>query len=241
MNILKISVLTNGGVLLDGHAIGLTELTRVFDAAPQDKTIVWYYRENGTAQGPEVVPRVMKLIADHRLPVRLSTKPDFSNSVADDLTSVFAEARQRAAKRQLVVMRHSGQTVSLPAMPREQFPPESVAVVEKMLPSSVPRKVAVIADTAWAEQERPSIAEAGRAVPFFGLVMGLSVIGHAVLVFKSTSAMLLTAGCREAELVIVDSAQLPAMPADWQRLITPVVKMPEIQIFDRGTGRFRKP
>lgn len=41
---------------------------------------VWFYRESG-AQPPGEAVEVFKLIVEHKVPVTLSTKPDFSDFI----------------------------------------------------------------------------------------------------------------------------------------------------------------
>jgi hypothetical protein len=78
--VLKISLLTDGSILLNGEPATLPELTSAVNAAPTGQSVVWYYRENAAAE-PPVAAQVTKLVTERRLPVRLSTKPDFSDTV----------------------------------------------------------------------------------------------------------------------------------------------------------------
>jgi hypothetical protein len=50
----------------------------------EQKGVVWYYRE--APQGPAApqAMQVTRLVAENRLPIRLSTRPDYSNSVGTD-------------------------------------------------------------------------------------------------------------------------------------------------------------
>jgi hypothetical protein len=47
-----------------------------------------------------------------------------------------------------------------------------------------------------------------QAIPFFGFLLGFAAIGHRVWVFEGHSSAL-QAGCREADLLIVDGGILP--------------------------------
>ncbi|MBZ5580495.1 MAG: hypothetical protein LAP40_28415 [Acidobacteriia bacterium] len=243
--ILKVSVLTNGDVLLDGDPVTLSGLAEAMDAGPKEGTAIWYYRENAGGEAPPAAMRVMKLITERRLPVRLSAKSDFSDTVtpetASPLAQTFASMRQRAAQRQLAILRPDGRQVLLPALARETAPPSAVAAVEKLLPPSVQRNVAVIGDTAWTMAEKPNLRDAGSAIPFFGMLMGFATIGHAVWIFDGSTAGMLAAGCRESDLVIVDGARVEALPAGWRDLVTPVMRGKQILAYDRATQQLRKP
>ena len=239
--ILKVSVLADGSLLLDGNTTTLPDLSAALLSA-QPGGVIWYYRENAAADGPPIALEVMKLIAERRLPVRLSTKPDFSDTVAPParMAQAFAPVRQRAAQRQLVIVRPDGRQMTLAAVPKDKAPPSAVAAVERMLPATMPRNVAAIGDTAWAMAEKPNLTEAGSAVPFFGMLMGFSTIGHAVWLFEAATASALAAGCCDADVVIVDSARLPTLPENWQALALAVVRTKQILVHDRATNQLRK-
>jgi hypothetical protein len=209
-----------------------------------EKTTVSYYRENAAGEPPPAAMEVMKLIVSNRLPVRLSTKPDFSDAVGPQdpgLEKIFGAMREKAAQRNLVVLRPDGRHLLLPAMDRKAIPAEAVASVERMLPSSVKRNVAVIGDTGWTMADAPGAGAANQAIPFFGLLMGFATIGHAVWIFDAGAAEALSAGARGADVLIVDSARVSALPAEWQQTAAQVMRAPQILVHDRAIHRLRKP
>jgi hypothetical protein len=174
MRIVKVSVLASDDVLLDGVPVSLAKLKQVLAEAERGKPVIWYYRENSAAEPPPTALEVMKLITEHRLPVRLSSRPDFSDAVTgvrEGVERAFASVRDKAAGGQLVLVRPDGRIVILPAL--DKAPPSAMATVEKMMPSSVKRNVAVISDTAWT-MDALNLQGASRAIPFFGLLMGFS-------------------------------------------------------------------
>ncbi len=237
---LKISILAEGTILLNGDPVTLEQLAPALDHAGA----VWYYRENAAGAAPPAATEVMKLIVARKLPLRLSTLPDFSDSVTPQkpsgMASLFAAIRQRAAQRQIVILRPDNKTMLVPAMNRESAPPDAVAAVEKILPSAGPRSVAVIADTSWTMAPAPSLAEAGRGIPFFGLLMGFAAIGHAVWIFDAASTDTLAAGCAQADLAIIDGARAESFPAGWQSILKPAMRSPLVLIHDRATFQLRR-
>jgi hypothetical protein len=150
----------------------------------------------------------------------------------------FERARVLAAQGQLVVVRGDGQCLILPALATASVNPEKVAAIEQIIPSTSKRRVAVIGDTTWATNATPSLQVANQAIPFFGLLMGFTSIGHSVWVFEG-SANVLAAGCRGADVLIVDSASVAKLPNDWQIRAEGVMRNPQILIHDRASYKLR--
>jgi len=113
-----------------------------------------------------------------------------------------------------------------------------LASVEGMIPSTIKRNLAVIADTTWAEKSA-TIEAANRAIPFFGVLMGLSCIGHSVWIYDG-SGETLEAGCSAADVLIVDSSKLATLPGNWAARATKAMRTPEILIHDRANYRLRR-
>jgi len=82
--VIKISVLESGAVLADGAAIELSDLDRRLAEIEQAHGVVWYFRENPAAEPPPVAQQVISLIVSHRLPVSMSSRPDFSDVIGPD-------------------------------------------------------------------------------------------------------------------------------------------------------------
>ena len=86
--VLKIAIRASGEIRADGRPTTLEALIPILHQLAQDKGEVWYYRE-----APEVDPhpnamKVLKAIVDESLPILLSTKPDYSDSVDEKGRSV---------------------------------------------------------------------------------------------------------------------------------------------------------
>jgi hypothetical protein len=157
-----------------------------------------------------------------------------------NIQNSFELVRAKAAQGQLVIVRPDGQHLLLPAMGKENVRAEMVAGVERILPSTTRRNVAVIGDTTWATGAAPCIQTANQAIPFFGMLMGFACIGHAVWIFDG-SVDVFESGCREADVLIVDSARLNALSSDWQHNAAKVMRSPQILVHDRATYQLRKP
>jgi hypothetical protein len=66
------------------------------------------------------------------------------------------------------------------------------------------------------------------------MLVGLSYIGHAVWVFEG-HASALAAGCREADVLIVDSAMRPLLPPAWDADAAAAMRNGNILVHNRAT------
>ena len=85
--ILRISITRDAKVYADGRAVTLPGLDSLFAALKAIKGVVWYYQE-ASARGPaakqaSVITSVLDAVIRHQLPVRLSSKPDFSDAALE--------------------------------------------------------------------------------------------------------------------------------------------------------------
>jgi hypothetical protein len=116
------------------------------------------------------------------------------------------------------------------SMPRSQ-----VASIEEMISSKVKRNIAVIAYT----QLEALMADKSKVIPFLGLLMGFAYIGHSVWVFEG-HASALAAGCRGADVLIVDGGMIPHLAEDWAATASGVMRNKGIYVHDRSTYSLRK-
>ncbi len=77
----RISVLASGTILLDDEAATIAEVKRALERMKTTRSTVWYYRESGKGEPPTQAIEVFKLIVENKLPISLSTQPDFSDYV----------------------------------------------------------------------------------------------------------------------------------------------------------------
>jgi hypothetical protein len=84
-HVVKIKVFRDGTVVLDDRPVTIAELkSTLLSLGTSPGAVVFYYREVSSEQPPESAMLVMRAIVEARLPVRLSTKPDFSDAVTTD-------------------------------------------------------------------------------------------------------------------------------------------------------------
>ena len=80
----RISVLASGEILLDGKTASIAQVKRALEKMKAERSMVWYYRESGRGEPPEQAIELFKLIVENKLPISLSTKPDFSDYVDEN-------------------------------------------------------------------------------------------------------------------------------------------------------------
>jgi hypothetical protein len=150
------------------------------------------------------------------------------------IESRFEWVRMKAARRLLVVVPREGDCLLLPALAASSVKPEMVAAVEAVIPSESLRNVAVIGNTNLPANVTPSVQALNQAIPFFGMLMGFNCIGHAVWVFDGTGNQF-SPGCRDADVLMVDSAQVPMLPDNWLAEAREVMRGHQVLVHDRAT------
>ncbi|NMC47774.1 MAG: hypothetical protein GYA52_13185 [Chloroflexi bacterium] len=144
--------------------------------------------------------------------------------IRPDLKAIFQEARELADQETVladgthqrrVVIVSPGRLILLKdSYPPDTLPSENRMVLEDLLPSEKPLKIAVIAYT-YLEALRVDIR---RAIPFFDYLLGFTYLGHSVWIFEGHSSAL-REGCRDADYVLVDQRMLPYLDEDWRQII----------------------
>ena len=82
--ILRLSVLASGKVLLEGKASNIPEIKKALEKIKTNGGAVWYYRENGKGEPPPQAMEVIKLVVEYKLPISMSSKPDFSDYIDEN-------------------------------------------------------------------------------------------------------------------------------------------------------------
>jgi hypothetical protein len=80
-NVLKVSVTASGEITANGRPVTLEQLTAKFSKSQKAGGSVWYHRENSRGEPHPNAMKVIELAAKNNLPIRLSSKPDFSDVV----------------------------------------------------------------------------------------------------------------------------------------------------------------
>ncbi len=78
----KIKVNQEGVIALNDQTVTLEQVKAFLSKLSESSSAaVWYYRENAEGEPHPNAMLVLQAIVDAKLPVKLSTKPDFSDSV----------------------------------------------------------------------------------------------------------------------------------------------------------------
>lgn len=93
---LKISVLSNGNLLLDGRECALGDLGSALNNAQNTGNAIWYFRENPAGDPPPHAMAVLDLIMNADLPVSMSAQADFS-----DVVDQSGQSRPRQKKKSI--------------------------------------------------------------------------------------------------------------------------------------------
>ena len=135
----------------------------------------------------------------------------------------------RPNDRHLIVVTPGRMLIQQPCPPAGSMAPNQVVAVEKMIPSAAKRAIAVI-----AYSELQAVKDISKAIPFAGMLLGFAYIGHAVWVFEGHPSALV-AGCRDADVLLVDGGMVPYLTEDWVKVVASVMRHKEIYVHDRAT------
>jgi hypothetical protein len=81
---MKLAVFADGRITADGEPATIDMLRSGFKKLAEQKGAVWYYRETGKSEPPPQAMEVIKAVTEARLPIRLSSRPDYSDAIGMD-------------------------------------------------------------------------------------------------------------------------------------------------------------
>jgi hypothetical protein len=88
--ILKIAVMADGRMTMDGSPTTIDSLRMSLKRLADQKGAVWYYREAGQGAAPPESVEIMEAVVENHLPIRLSSRPDYSDAIGSDGRPVTA-------------------------------------------------------------------------------------------------------------------------------------------------------
>lgn len=82
--VLKVAVYADGRLTVDGAESTLQSLEGMLRVLSEKHGVVWYYRQGNQQAPPPISMEVMKAVVEARLPIRLSSRPDYSDAIGPD-------------------------------------------------------------------------------------------------------------------------------------------------------------
>jgi len=82
--ILRIAVFKDGRVTVDGAPASMDSIRASLKQLHAQHGVVWYYREEGQEDPPPAATEIIKIVIENRLPIRLSSRPDYSDVIGED-------------------------------------------------------------------------------------------------------------------------------------------------------------
>jgi hypothetical protein len=166
---------------------------------------------------------------------RLPNIEDVFDWVRQAARDELASPRFAPGARQVVIVTPGRTLLFNPCPTPGAMPPQLVKIAESVIPSSVKRNIAAISYT-----ELPAVhANPAGAIPFLGFLLGFAYIGHAVWVFEGHHSAL-AAGCRDADVLLVDGGMVPFLQPDWAEAARAVMRGKDIVVHDRATYRLSR-
>ena len=155
------------------------------------------------------------------------------------LEEYFATVRRTAAGKGegegLVIVKPDRTLMVMPRMAKTAELERMAAGMRGVVPDTEQRNIAAIAFTVFegGPDGVSGIEQVSKSIPFFGMLAGLSYIGHAVWVFEGHPTAL-SAGCRDSDLLLVDSAMRPLLERGWDTTAAAVMRSANIVVHNRA-------
>jgi hypothetical protein len=159
----------------------------------------------------------------------------------EDLADVFKRARAAAADltvdaegvyhRQIIIVTPGRLLVKKECPLAAALQPAQIALLEKFVPRKPVLNICAIAYTELEALKK----DMRRAIPFIDYLLGFGALGHSVWVFEGHRSAL-EEGCRDADLLLVDSGMLPELEKnpDWQAQAGSAMRTADFKLVSRS-------
>jgi len=157
---------------------------------------------------------------------RLSATGEYPRGEGETPPEVAAKLEEMKGRRSVVIVTPGRLLMTVPAPNPGDVPESMQEGVREMLPPDKPQLISVVSYT----YVKALIEDKAKAIPFLGFLVGFASIGHTVVVFEGHPSAF-ESGVRGSDVLLVDSAMIPFMQADWKetafRLMRPGAKVLE--------------
>jgi hypothetical protein len=160
---------------------------------------------------------------------------------------IFDQARAlatSASSQKVVMVRPDLSVLELACPAAESLPRNIIEHAESVLSSKLRRNVAVVTPTGFgtgtgkAEVGSAVWNEAGKKIPFFGILNSLACIGYSVWLFDVTSNI--EAACRDSDVLIIDSEVDGSLTDERITAARRVMRGSSVLMHDRATYQLRR-
>ncbi|MCJ7518184.1 MAG: hypothetical protein MUO42_00730 [Anaerolineaceae bacterium] len=160
--------------------------------------------------------------------------------IRPDIESVFIKARKAADDsregedglyhRQVIIVTPGRLLISKMCPLPSELTTDELSRLSSLIPPHSLRNISVIANT-YLEALKANILQ---AIPFFGYLLGFAALGHKVWVFEGHPSAL-KAGCRDADILLVDGEMLPFLDenTEWRATVLDGMRGKDIKIIAR--------
>lgn len=76
--------MADGRITVNGEPATMESLRGSLKELSQEKGVVWYYREAANSEPPPKAKQVIQAVIEARLPIRLSSRPDYCDAIGMD-------------------------------------------------------------------------------------------------------------------------------------------------------------
>ena len=76
--------MVDGRITVDGSPATIDSIRVSLKLLAEQKGVVWYYREAGQGKAPPQSAEVIKAVIENHLPIRLSSRADYSDAIGID-------------------------------------------------------------------------------------------------------------------------------------------------------------
>jgi hypothetical protein len=158
----------------------------------------------------------------------------------EDIETIFARVRSTAEephqgtdgiyRRQVVILTPGRLIIGKDCPLARDLLKEEIKILENLVPQKPAIQIAVIAYTFLNALK----ADMRKAIPFIDYLLGFAALGHSVWVFEGHHSAL-SAGCRDADLLLVDNGMLPSLEdiPNWRANAEAVMRTPNIKLISR--------
>lgn len=170
-----------------------------------------------------------KFIEPTKIEVEEKSKNDLVN-IHQDILKELNKKKNKFGIDHIAILNKDRSSLYFPCPPKGSIPKELEDMAISLLSPSEPCNVIVIGNTApFCNHSHPS-----SAIPFFSLLIGLSYIGHTVIIFEGDKTTM-EVFCKDADICIVDEAMIKFLEQDWNETLKGLIKNEEVYVYDRKT------